>query len=247
MKVAVLISLACLSSSYAYAGSDVAYVEKMLMEERYDHAVDEAEKLIDSSSGRRDELYYLKGLSELKLNRFSDARRSFEYILTNYPQSKNVFDANVGIGDSYFLEGNTSGAIRIYGEILEKFPNDRNISVVYRRMSDCYEKTDKNKAKFYIDKAAPRANFTPVNISRSEPKGGLSIQVGCFKSKRNAEGLSKKLSRKGYESYVEMPSGPDNNLFRVKAGRLASKEDLASLATRLKRDGYQTKLCDDGA
>ncbi len=208
------------------AENDIASAEKLFLEGRYERTADETERLIDARSRSRDELYYLKGLSELKLNRFRDARKSFGDIISRYPSSKMVFDAHLGIGDSYFLEGDTTSAAKIYNEMLEKFPNDRNISIVRQRIKNCHASgIPDNKTQYVPDK--------------------LAVQVGSFKNKRNAEGLARKLVSEGYESYVDSPLGSADKLYRVKVGRTKSRDEAEVLAAKLKRAGYNTKICTD--
>ena len=218
------------SASNVFAAS----VEKLFLEGEYGKVVDEASRLIDSRAGKLDELYYLKGLSELKLNKFSDARNSFDKILSKYQHSKLTFDAYTGIGDSYFLEGNINEALRVYNEILVKFPNDKNLSVIQERIGNCRSKMGlPDKAKI------------EVQIPHDSVEGRISVQVGCFGSKGNAEKLNKKLANKGYESYLELPVSPHDNLYRVRVGKFQSREAAESLANRLKRDGYSTTICQD--
>lgn len=220
-------------SLYSYADTDIAVVEKPFMEGRYERAIYEADRLIDERVRQRQEVYYLKGLSELKLGRFNDARQDFQVIISRYSKTNRVFDAYLGIGDSYFLEGNHGAAIKAYKEIKEKFPSNKNIALVDARLSDCRPASAGGSA------------LPAVEMPQGEPKGYISVQAGSFKNKRNAERLSAKLSAAGYESYVEFPAGAGDRLYRVKVGRLKSKADAESIASRLNRDGYRTKICDD--
>ena len=263
----LLLSVFGIQLATCYADADIASVEKLFLEGRYEKVISESDKLIDSNSRQRDELYYLKGLSQLKTDRFNEAKKSFEYILSRFPRSKRIFDAYLGIGDSYFLGGNKDMAIKIYSEMADKFQNDRNIGLVHYKMADCYRALGLNdKAKDFFSRAkstsplsfeskivrgsdveniAPRqvSNIKPREIPRSETKEYISVQVGCFKSKRNAEKLSQKLLKDFYESYVETPSGTGDNLYRVKVGRFKSKEEAEGLASKLKKTGYSTKIC----
>ena len=87
----------------AFAATSTDRVEALMMGGDYAAAALQADAAIRSHSGRADELYYLKGLSELKLDRFADARQSFGAILKRHPGSKKAFDARVGIRDAYML------------------------------------------------------------------------------------------------------------------------------------------------
>ena len=254
-----LCSVLCTLSYADTTQSSVAKVEKLFLMEKYDKAVSEADKLIDANVSRRDEIYYLKGLAEIKLKRYSFARESFEYILSTYSDSKLAFDAYTGIGDAYYLEGNTHSAMRIYNEILNKFPRDKNISIIKRRLEDCGKRRGVDSApepeaavpqveiKATSDTPNPSTKAQGSALSEAErPNGNFSIQAGGFKSRRNADNLARKLAAKGYDSYVDAPttSGGDK-LYRVKVGRLNSAEEARRLAARLKVSGYPTKICSD--
>ena len=247
-------------------------IEKLFLEGKYEKVIYEADRLISSKYQLRDDVYYLKGLSELKLNRFNEARQSFQRIISRYAVSKRVFDAYLGVGDAYFLEGNIDGAIKTYNEILNRFPNDKNIGIVYNRLGGCYKRIgSSDKARYYLDKAkqisplsfetktsqniteerqismtsSQDPQFVPTKIPRNESRGYASVQVGSFKNRKNAEKLAMKLSREGYRAYVELPVGSGDRLYRVKVGRLNSKEEAESLASNLKSHGYGTKICSD--
>ena len=239
--IVVLLSAFSFQLSAAYAESNIAVVEKPFMEGRYERAVYEAQRLIDERSAQRYEVYYLKGSSELKLGKFKEARQSFEAIISKYPNSNRVFDAYVGIGDSYLLEGDKEDAARKYNEIKEKFPSDKNIALVDSRLSSASSPAIEPASKSTPVAVAPAASVVEA------PKGHLSVQAGCFKSERNADALSAKLIAHGYQSYVELPLAAGDKLYRVKVGRLQSKGEAESLAARLNRDGYKTKICDDSS
>lgn len=275
-----LLFAAFVPMSYGRSGTaSFARAERSFLEGKYDSAVFETQALIDSRSSQRDEIYYLKGLSELKLNRFKDARQSFNYIRERYPSSKRTFDAYLGTGDAYLLEGDAGKALGVYNEIVNRFSGDRNIAVVYSRLGDCYTRLGlRDKAEEYFNKAkkaspssfevkmGPTAENAPIFSKAAQPVAAqpaamsaprpkteeapriesgepLSVQVGCFKNKRNAEKLSQKLIKAGYDSFVEIPVASHDKLYRVKAGHAKSKDEADSLAARLRRAGYNTKIC----
>lgn len=251
---------------------DISTLEKLFLEGRYEKAIEIADELIDARTHHRDEIYYLKALSELKANRFAGARQSFERILSRYQRSARSLDAQVGIGDSYFLEGNIRQALKIYNELAELFPDDKNLPAVFYRIGNCYSKLGEDgKAKSYFEKARNASPFSfevksrsgteapgnpaegsgrtpdikPGGIPRSETGQFISVQVGSFRNKKNATRLTQKLSRSGYDSYLETPAGFGETLYRVKVGRLKSGEEANVLASRLNADGYRTKICND--
>lgn len=250
-----------LSPSHAEpAKALMADTERLFLEEKYDKVVSRANHLIDSRAANRDEVYYLKGLSLLKLKRFNEARESFEKIASGFQVSKRAFDAHIGIGDSYFLEENLNAAIKIYEDTLTRFHNDKNAPLVYHRLAMCHKKAGSGaKAAGYFNKlreAAPssfEARMThdlderPTGtVKHSKPIPGewyFSVQVGSFRNKTNAERLADKLSRKNYESFVEAAKDSGETLYRVKVGRYSQKEDAKKTASRLKSLGYGPRIC----
>ena len=254
-----------LQLTYAMTAT-LEHVEKLFMEGRYEKAALEAKGFIDERSYRRDEIYYLKGLSELKLNRFREARESFESLLSRHSGSKRNFDAHLGIGDAYFLEGNTEEAIRSYNDTVAKFPNNKNVVSAYYRLGNCYRKKGpENKAIEYFEKVKKaRLSFESRMIadykgpdriaspgmasiapSGQGNNGNFSVQVGSFKSKKNANRLSAKLSSEGYDSRVEISTGSGDAFYRVRIGRYKSKRSAEDAAGVLRRAGYNTKVSAD--
>jgi cell division septation protein DedD len=130
------------------AGTKYDRLEQLFLEGRYADVVSEADGLIRSGYGRGEDIYYLKGLSELKLKRFTEARESFVYITGRAGHTRLAFDAYLGIGDSYMLAGRYNDAIGAYTRVADEFPSDRNLPAVYSRMADC------NAALGLTDKAA---------------------------------------------------------------------------------------------
>lgn len=152
----------------------LASVEKLFLEGRYQDVIDIADRFTGSRSTDKSEVYYLAGISELKLGRSSDARQSFQDIISDCPGCPRAFDAYVGLGDAYLLEGNPAAAITVYDNTLAAFPDHRNTAVVYYRLSEAYAKAgDAGKSQYYFDSAklvAPlafEAKSAPVVVLRT--------------------------------------------------------------------------------
>jgi tetratricopeptide (TPR) repeat protein len=246
----------CASGAWA-AELTLAEVDELFLEARYEKVVTEADALIDARSSGREELYYLKGLSQLKLGKFGEARASFEGLRSKYPKSSRGFDALVGVGDAYFLEGKANEAARIYNEVLSAYPKGRNINSVYYKLGDSYQRMGLNdKAQQYFGMAGSAASVasaqTVALMTNITPRGGassfagncLSVQIGSFKNSDNADRLSRQMGAKGYDSHVETVSDTKGTFYRVKVGRCVSRSEAERLESQLISLGHSTKICD---
>ncbi|HPM42265.1 MAG TPA: SPOR domain-containing protein [Candidatus Omnitrophota bacterium] len=248
-------------------------VEKMFLQDRYEEAIVAADRLIMEGSCRSGELYYIKGLSELKIGHYDRARDSFNSVLCGRADSSKKFDAYMGIGDSYFLESEFDLAVKTYEGMLVSFPDDRNRAAVYYRLSDCYAgKGDAGKMQYYFDSGrlvAPLAfeanrmpivrgsrkidekksdKITPPTTDAAEKYTDtrrISIQVGSFKSKANAENFASKLDGQGFDSHTETALVDGGDVYRVRVGKFSSKDETRDTIARLKNRGYTVKICDD--
>ncbi|MCX5665519.1 MAG: SPOR domain-containing protein [Candidatus Omnitrophica bacterium] len=269
--VLIVLSVAFAGTSYARATvENLSQVEKIFLQGKYDRVVSESSRLIDSGAYGREELFYLKGLSQAQLARFSEARRTFEYMVERYPKGKRAFDGYIGIGDAYFLEGKYAESISSYNDALANFPNHKNAAIVYYKIGNAYHKLgSEDKAKEYFDKvkndsplsfeskmipkdlgtssgpiAAVKSFFKPdATSAESDPGGYFYVQAGYFKSRSNAEGLTEKLKRKGYESYLATQIKSGSTFYKVKVGRFKTKGEAEAMSGKLKSDGYKTRVC----
>ena len=275
----LIISLLFTGISYARATVEgLSQIEKLFLQGKYDRVVLESSKLIDAGAHGREELFYLKGLSQTQLSRFREARQTFEYMMERYPKGKRAFDGYIGSGDAFFLEGKYAESISSYNDALSNFPDHKNASISYYKIGSAYYKLgSEDKAKEYFDKvkngsplsfeskmipedlgssfgpdAAVNSFFKKPDLSEESDAGSyFYVQVGYFKSRNNAEGLTEKLKRKGYDSYLSTQINPVRNskisnraiFYKVKVGRFRIRSEAEAQASKLKSDGYKTRVC----
>ena len=268
--IVIMLSVAFTGRSYARATvENLSQVEKSFLQGKYDRVVSESSKLIDAGAYGREELFYLKGLSQTQLARFSEARQTFEYMVERYQKGKRAFDGYIGIGDAYFLEGKYSESISSYNDAMTNFPDHKNAAIVQYKIGNAYRKLgSEDKAREYFDKvkngsplsfeskmipkdlgastgpiAAVKSFFKPAPSEGSDPGGYFYVQAGYFKSRSNAEGFTEKLKRKGYESYLATQIKGGYTFYKVKVGRFKTKGEAEAMAGKLKSDGYKTRVC----
>ena len=71
------------------------------------------------SSAEPDKLLYERGLNSAKRGKYTEARLSFQTLINTYPDSEYLAKAKLGIADSYYKEGGTSG----YTQAIEEYKN----------------------------------------------------------------------------------------------------------------------------
>ncbi|MDD5174763.1 MAG: SPOR domain-containing protein [Candidatus Omnitrophica bacterium] len=268
---AIILMFTVLFTGRSYAKATVenlSQVEKIFLQGKYDRVISESGKLIDAGAHGREELFYLKGLSQIQLARFRDARRTFEYMVERYPKGKRAFDGYIGIGDASFLEGKYAESISGYNDALTNFPDHKNAAIVYYKIGSAYHKLgSEEKAKEYFDKVkngSPlsfESRMIPDDLKSSSATGTTKsyfrfdaskesdtgsyfyVQAGYFKSRNNAEGLTEKLKRKGYNSYLATQIKNNTTFYKVKVGRFNTRSEAEAEAAKLKSDGYKTRVC----
>ncbi len=223
-------------------------INLLFLRGEYDRVVLEADRLIGMRRAR-EEIWYLRSLSFLKLNRFDEARKGFEYILYRFPGGKRVFDSHLGIGDSFFLKGDIDKAIEKYKEILNRYNKDNNLGIVYFKLGNCYKNRGlSDKATWCFKKVEtlyPLTFEAKMLPSIAKAKSYFTVQVGAFKNRRNAEKLVRRLSGQGYVARLYPESDSGGTFYKVRTGKTPSRHVVDDLASRLKRDGYKTKICQE--
>jgi tetratricopeptide (TPR) repeat protein len=269
---AVVIILITVFSGTSYAreaAESLPQVEKIFLQGKYERVVSESSKLIDAGAHGREELFYLKGLGQMQLARFSEARQTLQYMVERYPKGKRAFDGYIGMGDAYFLEGKYAESISSYNDALTNHPGHKNAPIAYYKIGSAYQKLGSaDKAKEYFDKVKsssplsfesrmiPKDAGSPSGIGNavksifkpdaSEVSGEGSyfyVQVGYFKSRNNAEGLTEKLKRKGYDCYLSTQIKNGSTFYKVKVGRFSTRAEAEAQAAKLKSNGYKTRVC----
>ena len=67
----------------------------------------------------------------------------------------------------------------------------------------------------------------------------ITIQVGAFRNRKNAENLNKKLKEKGYDASLVKHSSENSVWYKVKIGNIDNIEEANSVLRALKKDGFK--------
>ena len=75
------------------------------------------------------------------------------------------------------------------------------------------------------------------STSFTEPPGnGYVVQVAAYPSRADADALARRLSAKGYPTFVAVNDGAARGRYRVRVGKYPNKRDAEAIALRLKQE-----------
>lgn len=177
-----------------------------------------------SAPSHREDVLYLQALSLLKLNRSFEARVKLKELENSFRVLEDKASASASVGDSYFYEGNKNAAFEAYRETLKKYPASEQ--TLYLRDQ--------------LLKINPRY-LAPLKQMGVEVLAIHTVQVGSFAREQNARLLKEELVHRQFDAYIEKDS--ENRMYRVRVGKLDSQSEASQLASRLKKEGYPTKIC----
>ncbi len=175
-----------------------------------------------------EDVLYLQCLSLLKLNRSEEARVKLRELENNYASSDARASAHASIADSYYYEGNFDLAYKSYEETAARYPASDQTPYVSSRLIELSTKNN-----FPLSPA-------PLKQMALEENAFYAVQVGSFSKRRNAQGLIDKLLHGRYDAYLK--TDESDRMYRVRVGKLSSKEEALVLENRLKKEGYPTKI-----
>ena len=91
--------------------------------------------------------------------------------------------------------------------------------------------------------AASKANRPPAvqpaanPVSSEEPKGdGFVVQVASLRSRDDADAIARRLSAKGFPSFVTTPASSGPRVFRVRVGKYPERSEAETIARRLEKE-----------
>ena len=74
-------------------------------------------------------------------------------------------------------------------------------------------------------------------IDPGVPQGnGFVVQVASLKSRGEADAIAKRLSSKGFPSFVTTPGSSGPKVFRVRVGKYADRREAETVARKLEKE-----------
>lgn len=85
--------------------------------------------------------------------------------------------------------------------------------------------------------AATAATVARADAATREPAGnGFVVQVAAVRDRAEADAIAKRLSSKGYASFVTTPGTGAARVFRVRVGKFNDRREAESVASRLQKE-----------
>jgi DedD protein len=72
-------------------------------------------------------------------------------------------------------------------------------------------------------------------VPTAKPGEGFAVQVAALTDRREADGIAKRLSGKGYSAYVMNPTA-GTTMYRVRVGSFKTQAEANSVAEKLKKE-----------
>ncbi|MGA2775536.1 MAG: SPOR domain-containing protein [Candidatus Omnitrophota bacterium] len=233
---------------------EIDRLKACFLEGDYHCAIIEGEKALGNNIDKQhsDELYYFLGLSYLKEGNYLRASDIFAIVINEFKQSPFKDDSALGLGDTYFLQGDWDKAGNYYSDLLKNNPHIKLKAQLYFRLSKiAFKKGDTASGKAYADKLALEFPLSPealvnndIFLQAAKTTGVFySVQVGSFSSSANAGNLSSILNKKGYSAFVEEgPSKGNDKIYRVKVGKFSKRQEAIIINDKLIQEGYPTRI-----
>ena len=225
-------------------------IDSLLLKEQYADAIKTGESALQNKRlGREDkkEIMYMIGLAFLKTGNFERSRAYFNGILKFGGKSLKE-EARAGIAHSYFYEGKYDEATAAYENSLALYPSsDMAASMYYNLGMANLKKGNEEKAKMCAEKLKKEygSSFEAESIPESLAAGRETyyiVQLGSFKSLKNAKKLTRRLARKKYEYYIQKAKVKGHTRYRVRAGKFSNIYYAKRLVSKLKKSGFKSKI-----
>lgn len=85
-------------------------------------------------------------------------------------------------------------------------------------------------------KATPKAEAKALAAEAAGSGNGFVVQVAAVKARSEADSIAKRLSSKGFPSYVTTPGPGAARVFRVRVGKYTDRREAESVARRLEKE-----------
>ncbi len=204
--------------------------------------------LAGTSTETPDELWYLTGMSQLVLQRYDAARRTFQDLIDRSPEGRWRLRAETGLARAVWKSGDAARAVTLYQAALEQTnPGTPEALAIQYDLGQAAKAAARwELSHTTLQGLATRwpSSFEAQMAQQTLQNAdfGFWVQVGAFGQRENAGRLQRELTRRGYAVTVDRTLSEGRAIYRVRLGRFASRAEAVQTARRLTRSGFPAKV-----
>ena len=242
----IIFQLSALSSQLsAIANADsLNRAEALYLQGSYSESIEECAVNI-ARNRAQDQAYYLLGLNYLKINDTERAREKLKYLMDNFKSSQYLEPARLAYSDTYFVEQDYPKAKGMYEDIL-KAGGELTAAVYLRLHQSALKSGDWQVAREYANILKQRYPLSLEAAAAEEmPRNNdlfFTVQIGSFANFQNATRLLNKIKGQNFDGYIDELHQSGNSLYRVRVGKLSSRQEVEALKKNLEERGYPTRI-----
>ncbi|MBI2870821.1 MAG: SPOR domain-containing protein [Candidatus Omnitrophica bacterium] len=201
----------------------------------------------DARDRRADEVLHLRALARLSNGETRLAREDLLHLKDFYPKSGRRDQVYLDLGQCYALEGENGQAINIWKQGLLEHPSTPYRVLYLDRLARAHAtRGEFSEARRYFEEVT-RVNPQSAEALKArkllqENELYFTVQVGSFSQANNANKLIEELRALGVDPELSTVARGSRTLYRVRVGRFDARTDAERLASRLRRQGYLTKI-----
>lgn len=249
MKKALFLLLlaGCLAPPLSAAEDPLDALRASFLRGEYERVVAASARLQGETGVAQDELFFLGGLSALRLQDLDAARRNFTRLLRDHPRSVWVPQAWMALGDSWQAGGDHARALETYRQLMAD-PRSGSLAPQLRlRVAEEELRLGRwDEARETLGQVIRQASGTPEAVAAqrllTESDFQFSVQVGAFSLRANALRLSAELERRGYSAEISEGRAQGRRFHRVRVGGFSTRQEAQELEARLRREGFPTRV-----
>ncbi len=223
----------------------VSEIETAIMNKDFEVSRDLSAKLLRSTSDprKRLEAHYYLGLSQLRLGKVPESRKSFSIVIQAHPNNELYDKAVAGLIEGLYVTGFYQDVITECDRFIHNHPNSAYLSLVYLKLARANLKLmnwqQANELLGKIMKDFPLSMEAPIARQLLEEKQYFTVQVGAFEDKTRAVNLTTDLKNAKHYAYLVETLTPDGKkLYRVRVGQIDSLQKAKELENRLTKLGF---------
>ena len=245
----LMISVFLMLCLYGFSSGIFSDIETAIIQKDFQKAAAMSQDLIVHQPQDKDvnSAYYFLGLSQMGLEKYDEARETFNLLITRKPEPTLLEKAYLGVIDSYLLAQDYRNALTVSEALLRLSPKSEFLSLIYLKFARANLKLAQwETARTYLNKIVdefPQSLEYHLAKQLLEEKQYYAVQIGSFLERDRAERLVDQLKLKGEYAYIIETLDPQGRKFyRVRIGQFSDLQQAQGLEQKLSNLGYPTHI-----